>query len=159
VALFALLPYKSSWNPRIRALRLHPLSSTPHRSNLSSHAAPLPSPLSTAQLLLQCCAGPASLCTSSLLLHSIPNPPLSPPAACWPCLVTSFGYSISLVLFLILAVSSKAAAGCHSVGGLLRLFMLVSCCLTSSSLLIYSSLYRDSTLFEFCVCRCNGVFC
>ena len=77
---------------------------------------------------------------------------------CWPCLVTSFGYSISLALFLFLAVSSKAAAGCHSVGGLLRLFMIVSCCLTNSSLLIYSSLYCDSNLFEFC-CAGAMVFC
>ena len=75
---------------------------------------------------------------------------------CWPCLVTSFGYSISLALFLFLAVSSKAAAGCHSVGGLLRLFMIVSCCLTNSSLLIYSFLYRDSN--EFC-CAGAMVFC
>ena len=75
MALFALLPYKSSWNPRNRALRLHPLSSTPPRSSLSSHAAPLPSPLSTAQLLLQRYAGPASL--SFYLLTSPPPSPKS----------------------------------------------------------------------------------
>ena len=82
MALIALLLYKIKL---AETLESAPSDSTPsprrRAAPPSPHAAPLPSPPSAAQLLLQCYTGPAylSLSTSSLLLHSLPNPPLFSP--------------------------------------------------------------------------------
>ena len=73
MALIALLSYKTSWNPRIRALRLHPLSLAPRRSSLSARdAAPIPSQRRAAP--------PPALRRPSLSLsfYLLTSPPLSP---------------------------------------------------------------------------------